>query len=182
LQLIKVASTIGIGFLYSLTTTILGVTTIRKLTGQHTVAPPVPKTKPSPKKSINSASIAKAAVPAKAFSDETWRLFSVGAVISGILSVIATRTSFEHASLMQTVFLSFVTGGAYIWSARLPTAFVQLVHPLVASSILILLLIRILGICTNVEFLDVLRAYKTGKLMPLHKTGAGDLLMYALGT
>lgn len=182
MQIIKVAGTIGIGFIYSLTTTIIGVTAIRKLTGQQAVAPPTTNITTKPKRSPKGPSSVAAAVPAKPFSDETWKLFSVGTVVSGILSIIATRSTFEYASLLQTVFLAFVTGGAYIWSARLPTAFVKLVHPLVTSSILILSTIRLLGLCTDVEFLDVLRAYKTGKLMPLHKTGAGDLLMYALGT
>lgn len=175
LQLLKVLVTVSLGFIYSATTTLFGVMAVQKFTGTGG------SSSQATTKGIKIATATKPAAPAKPFSDETWKLFWVGTVTSGVLSVLATRTDFAYATLLQTIFLTFVTGASYIWGARLPTAFVKVVHPLVTSSILILLAIRGLGMIINVEFLDVLQMYKTGKLLPFHQTGAGDLLMYALG-
>lgn len=182
-DIIKVLLTIGAGFVYTAGSTALGVAAVQQLTGKKEA--PAPTTNPPSSQKFRKAEeisvAAKPAAPPKLFSDETWKVFWVGSAVSAVLSLAAIKTDFEHSTLLQTIFLTFFTGAAYIWSARLPSAFVKLVHPLVTSSIIILMLIRGWGIITDVEFLVLLRSYKTNKLFPLHKTGAGDLLMYALG-
>lgn len=169
--------TILLGFVHTVTTTIFSVVTIRKLSGGSGES-----TANSSKSKVTSRSKEVTVQPVtKPFSDETWKFFWIGSVVTGVCSLTATRNSFEFATFIQTIFLMFITVASYVWSARLPISFVKVVHPLVTSSILILLFINALGKCTNVPFLDVLRAYKTGKVLPLMKTGAGDLLMYTLG-
>jgi putative effector of murein hydrolase len=181
--MIKVMATICLGLVFSLMTTIFGVLAVQKLTGKGAAvaAAPIATLTPRRRNASKALETASKPAPAKGFSDDNWKLFWVASAVSGVLSVLATRLQFEHATLLQTIFLTFITGAAYIWSSRLPTAFVQVVHPLATSSLIVLVLIRALGKVTNVDYLDVLRAYKTGKLLPLHKTGAGDLLMFVLG-
>jgi putative effector of murein hydrolase len=167
--------------MYSAVTTIVGVSTVQKLTGTgsgSTSATPIQSARARIQKVVKTA--VKPLAP-KPFSDKTWKVFWIGTVVSGCASLLATKTSFEYSKMLQTIFLTFITGASYIWSARLPTGYVKVVHPLVTSSVLIMIFIKILGQVTGVEFLDGLRSYKTGKLYPLTQTGAGDLLMYALG-
>jgi putative effector of murein hydrolase len=180
-QIIKILVTVVVGFVYSALTTVVGVAAVQKITGTGGGKAAQTKVVKAVNNNKGKNGVSTPPPPPKPFSDETWNLFWIGTVSSGILSLLATKTSFEYSTLLQTIFLTFVTGASYIWSARLPAAFVKVIHPLVTSSILILASIRGVGLVTGVEFLDVLRSYKTGKLFPLQKTGAGDLLMYSLG-
>jgi putative effector of murein hydrolase len=172
--------TIVLGFMYSATTTIVGVSAVQRLTGTGSAAISITPLKTTRAK-IQKVVAASKPIAQKPFTDETWKAFWVGTVVTGTASLLGTKTSFEYSKLLQTLFLSFVTGASYIWSARLPAGYVKVVHPLVTSSVLIMASIKVLGQITGVEFLDGLRSYKTGKLYPLTQTGAGDLLMYALG-
>lgn len=117
---------------------------------------------------------------AKPFSEASWNLFWKGSLLFGAASIWATRTGNDYSTPIQTVFLSFLTLGCYVWSANLPAAFTKVVHPLATSSVLVLLLIRGLAAVTNREYMDILKTYRVASLSPM-KAGAGDVLLYLLG-
>ena len=118
--------------------------------------------------------------PRKPFSDAQWQFCLAGTLAAGVASVVASKTEFEYAGPIQALFLGFGTVASYIWGARLPSAFVSAVHPLVSSSVIVLALVQLLSAVTGQEFKTVLSTYKTGTLDPL-KAGPADYCFYILG-
>jgi putative effector of murein hydrolase len=183
---LKVLVTVVIGFVYSLSSTILGVTTVRSLQGRK---PPPPSTtvitrtvKPVTGKRVatTTTTLPKSSSP---FSNDQWNFCKIVTIVSGVLSTLVTKLAPNDnvlTSPIQMIFTFFFTITSYIWGTRLPTAFVKLCHPLVTSSVLLLCLIRALAYITNRDFLQVLASYKTGTLSPM-QAGAGDYLLYLLG-
>ena len=124
---------------------------------------------------------ASSSTTAKAFDDASCNIFYKGTIITGIVSILATRAGNEYKTPLEMTFLVFLTMSSYMWGANLPSAFVKVVHPLVTGSVLVLLGIRGLAKVTgDRSFNDVLSAYRVNTLEPM-KMGAGDLLMYLLG-
>lgn len=76
--------------------------------------------------------------------------------------------------------MTFTTFAGYVWGARLPSSFTQVVHPLIMSTIATLLASQITSLATNSSFKEVLSTYKSGNLTPM-AAGAGDILMFFLG-
>lgn len=120
--------------------------------------------------------------PPKPFSDETTSFFIKGTLLTGIVSLAVSRTNTLTGleKPLQTLFLFFATFASYVWGARLPSAFVKVIHPLVTSAALLLMLVRFMAKVTGTGHLDILRSYKVGSL-DFTKTGAGDILLYFLG-
>lgn len=120
--------------------------------------------------------------PPKAFTDRTFDVFSKGSVLFGILTLVASKTAPDtlFLSRVRTLFFGCATVCAYVWGARLPASFTNVVHPLVTCCVIVLVIVQALGLATGSSFLDTLRTYKVGSLAPL-KTGAGDVLLYLLG-
>jgi putative effector of murein hydrolase len=161
-----VVGTVSLGFVYTLLTTTFAVLAVRRAQGTLITS---------------SGAVTKTAgLAAKPFSEASWNLFWQGALVTGIISILATRAGNHYASPLEMVFLAFLTVTAYIWSANLPSGFVKVVHPLVTGSLLVLAGIRGLSVATTRDFFQVLRSYRTNTLSPM-KMGAGDLLMYLLG-
>lgn len=160
----KVLVTVVVGWVYSLITTAFCVLALRKAQG-----------------SVSQGSVSKPpAAGGKPFSQETLNFFTAAFVVTGAASIMATRTGFEYAQPIQTVFMSCFTVALYVFAARLPAGFVKLVHPLVTTSAGLLCMVRGFGLATNKDYKDILRSYKVGSLSPL-KTGSGDIMLYALG-
>lgn len=170
-QILKVIAVVLVGFVYTLTTTTFSVMALRQAQGAIVAS-----------SSGSKASVSQLAAgpPPKPFSDQTVDLFWTGSVFFGIASILATRSSIQLATPIRTVFLGFATVAAYTWGSRLPRGFTKVVHPLVTSSVAVLLLIQFVGVLTGSTFLEVLASYKVGTLDPM-KTGAGDILLYLLG-
>jgi putative effector of murein hydrolase len=108
-------------------------------------------------------------------------MFTALSMIIGALSVYATKSGFEWAKPIETIFFMTFTIATYVWGARLPNGFVRLVHPLVTSSLMNIALIRALARITNRHHLDILRGYKAGTFA-IQSVGAGDILLYLCGT
>mmetsp|Transcript_7519 Transcript_7519/g.10187 ORF Transcript_7519/g.10187 Transcript_7519/m.10187 type:complete len:534 (-) Transcript_7519:232-1833(-) len=123
---------------------------------------------------------APAAAPANPYTEKMLKFLSTGFVISAAISLGATMTDHSLATPLQTIFFSFTTFGAFVWGARLPKSFTKVVHPIVTSTIGILLVARLTGAITGTDYLDILRSYKAGSLSPMN-TGAGDILIFLLG-
>lgn len=163
-EIAKLFLTVIVGWVYSLLTTGFVVLFLRKSQG-----------------SLSSGTVSKPPPAAgKPFRRETLSLFTKASVLTGALSIIATRTGFEYAQPLQTVFITCFTIALYVFAARLPTDFVKLVHPLVTTSAGLLCMIRCLGFVTEQDYKNILRSYKVGSLSPL-KTGSGDIMLFALG-
>lgn len=163
-EVAKVFVTVIVGWIYSLVTTGYCVLALRKAQG-----------------AVSTGAVSKPpAVTGKPFRQETLNFFTAAFVLTGAASIMATRTGFEYAQPIQTVFMTCFTIALYVFAARLPTGFVKLVHPLVTTAAGLLCMIRGLGVVTNQDYLDILRSYKVGSLEPL-KTGSGDIMLYALG-
>jgi putative effector of murein hydrolase len=132
------------------------------------------------------AAAAKAATvtaTVKPFTAGTLSFYTKLSILAGAASIYATRTNNAYATPMRTLFVSAYTVMAYVWSARLPLAYVSLVHPLVTTAILILGLAKgwtTYAIPDHLTYLDFFRAYKAGSLH-YNKAGAGDLFLYLLG-
>lgn len=120
------------------------------------------------------------AAPAKPFSPGLVNFLLKGLVLSGAVSIGASRADNQFASPLRTVFMAFTTFAGYVWGARLPSSFTQIVHPLVMSTIATLLASQLTGVVTGSSFKDVLSTYKTGVLTPM-SAGAGDILLFLLG-
>lgn len=103
-----------------------------------------------------------------------------GTAATAILSLAATKMGNDLATPLQSIFLCVGTFATYVWGARLPGSFNKVVHPLITSTLLTSGIILLTGKATGLEFLDVLKSYKTGTL-DLMKTGAGDVLLFLLG-
>jgi putative effector of murein hydrolase len=186
LQILKILATVVIGFVFSLSSTLLGVTTVRSLQGR---TPPKPTTgmiatrsRGSINKQNRGTSTVGTTSSSSPFSEAQWNFCWKVTIVSGILSMAATTAAADSAlvSPLQMIFTLFFTVSSYIWGSRLPNAFVKLCHPLVTASVLLLGLIRGLAFVTGRDYLKVLASYKTGTLSPL-RAGAGDYLLYLLG-
>ncbi|KAL7473454.1 hypothetical protein ACHAXS_013913 [Conticribra weissflogii] len=121
-----------------------------------------------------------AAAPSKPFSEQTLRFLVRGTILTGAVSILATRRGCPHATPLRTVFMFFGTVLTYVFGARLPPSFTKVVHPLVTSTAGTLLLTDLDAKLTGSTFRDVLRSYKAGSLSP-SRAGAGDILLFLLG-
>lgn len=157
-----------------MTTTLFSVTTVRSLQGRS-----VPATTNAGPRSTAPAAASKGP-PGSPFSEQQWNFSRKAFVLTGLMSVTATKTQSSLASPLQMIFTLFATVASYIWGTRLPAGFVKLVHPLVTSSVVVLGLIKGLATVTDRDFLSILASYKAGTLNPL-QAGAGDYLLYVLG-
>lgn len=171
-EVIKVLGVVVIGFAYSLFTTAYAVLGLRSLQGAIVTPEEAP--------TEDAAPAAPATAPAKPYSQETLDLLIKGTVLSGAISIAATRAGHDLKTPLQTLFMTLVTVASYVWGARLPAAFNKVVHPLITCTVLILIASRLTGMATGASFEDVLGSYRSGTLDPM-TTGTGDLLLYMLG-
>jgi putative effector of murein hydrolase len=204
----KLLAVVALGLVYTAGTVAYSVLAIRAAQGVTTkTAPTAAKAAPAAvaaaakaakavvafQKNAKSAGKSVAAKPApvaavtaakpKPFTAGTLSVYTKISILTGALSIWATRSNNAYATPIQTVFVSAFTVMAYVWSARLPDAYVSVVHPLVTTAVLILGLAKVLttyAIPDHMNYLDFFRAYKAGSLH-YNKAGAGDLFLYLLG-
>ncbi|KAL7433859.1 hypothetical protein ACHAXH_002159 [Discostella pseudostelligera] len=180
LDLLKVLSLIVLGFGFTMTTTsylVLGVRSAQGLVEAKVVDPP---TKNNKKRNVAATAVAPPPPPPKPFTEETFKFFLQGTVLSGAISMAASRRNSNYATPLSTVFMIFGTVFSYVFGARLPTNFTKIVHPLVTATAGTLALTQISALVTGTTFEKVLKTYKAGSLSPT-KAGAGDLLLFLLG-
>eukprot|EP00571_Detonula_confervacea_P015746 CAMPEP_0172297556 /NCGR_PEP_ID=MMETSP1058-20130122/529_1 /TAXON_ID=83371 /ORGANISM="Detonula confervacea, Strain CCMP 353" /LENGTH=518 /DNA_ID=CAMNT_0013006721 /DNA_START=38 /DNA_END=1594 /DNA_ORIENTATION=+ len=171
LDAFKVLSMIVLGFGFTMGTTGYLVLAMRKAQGlvEDKVEDPV-----------DTVTTEAPSPPSKPFTEETFKFLLQGTVLTGAISMAATRKNSSYATPIRTVFMFIGTLFTYIFGARLPSGFTKIVHPLVTSTVGTLLLTQLDGLVTGSSFEDVLKTYKAGSLSP-SKTGAGDLLLFLLG-
>ena len=177
LDALKVLSMIVVGFGFTLASTgylVLAMRSAQGLVEEKSVEPAPPA------RGRNAPVVAAPAVPKKPFTEETFKFLVKGSVLTGAISVAATRQGSEYETPLRTIAMFFGTVLTYVFGARLPSGFTKVVHPLVTSTAGTLLLTKLNSILTGSSFEDVLRTYKAGSLSP-SKTGAGDLLLFLLG-
>mmetsp|Transcript_28169 Transcript_28169/g.40338 ORF Transcript_28169/g.40338 Transcript_28169/m.40338 type:complete len:509 (+) Transcript_28169:52-1578(+) len=170
LEVFKYLSIIVVGFLFTLTTTAFAVEFVGKMGDKV----PLPESGLQPQ--LNTAP-ASAKPP---FTAETLKYLLSFAVISGAVSIAATRESHPWAKPVQTAFLTIATVSGFVFASRLPAAFTKVVHPLATSTLISLGSIKLLSVMIGNSFEDVLRTFRTGSL-GIFKGGAGDLLLFMLG-
>lgn len=175
---LKVLSMIVLGFGFTMAST--GYLVLAMRTAQGLVEEKVAEPAAAPARGRKSTAVAAPAAPKKPFTDESFEFLLKGTVVTGAISVAATRQSSKYATPLRTIFMFFGTVLTYIFGARLPSGFTKVVHPLVTSTAGTLLLTKLDSLLTGSSFEDVLRTYKAGSLSP-SKTGAGDLLLFLLG-
>ena len=164
-QVLKVLLIVVVGFYYSAATVAFSVLGLRKLEGSVTTA---------------AASSGPAAPAAKPYSEDFVSFLLKGFVLSGALSIGASVAGNDFATPLRTAYMLFAGFFGFVWGARLPAAFVKVVHPLVTSTAVTLAAAMVEAVATGGTFNDALGAYKTGSLTPM-STGAGDILIYLLG-
>ncbi|KAL7528086.1 hypothetical protein ACHAXR_004160 [Thalassiosira sp. AJA248-18] len=168
-DVLKVLLAITLGFGFTMSTTTFLVLAMR--TAQGLVEAKVEETA--------VATEASAPKP-KPFTEETYKFLLQGTVLTGAISMAATRKGSAYATPLRTVFMFLGTLFTYVFGARLPSGFTKIVHPLVTSTTGTLLLTKLESLITGSSFEDSLRTYKAGSLSP-SKTGAGDILLFLLG-
>jgi len=178
LDALKVLSMIVLGFGFTLAST--GYLVLAMRSAQGLVEEKVAEPAPPARRGRNAPAVAAPAAPAKPFTEETYKFLIKWTVLTGAISVAATRQSSEYATPLRTIAMFFGTVLTYVFGARLPSGFTKIVHPLVTSTAGTLLLTKLDSLLTGSSFEDVLRTYKAGSLSP-SKTGAGDLLLFLLG-
>jgi len=171
-DVLKVLSLVVVGFGFTMTTTAYLVLSMR--TAQGLVEEKV-------EEPANEAAAAEApSPPPKPYTEDTFKLLLQAMVLTGAVSVTATRQKSGYATPLRTIFMFCGTLFTYVFGARLPSGFTKIVHPLVTSTAGTLLLTKLDALVTGSSFEDVLKTYKAGSLAP-SKTGAGDLLLFLLG-
>jgi putative effector of murein hydrolase len=173
LQICKIFATVIVGFFYTLSTVICAVSFVNKKS-----APEIPSVK-DVKRAAKKA-VATATAPTKPYSPEILKTLIKASVVTGAVSIAATRSGNEFATPLQTIFLFCSTVAAYVFGARLPSEFTKVVHPLVTSTAITLGVIRIAAELTGSTFMGVLGQYKVGSIQ-WKSAGAGDVLLYLLG-
>jgi len=167
-EVVKVLGVVVLGFYFSAFTAAFSVLALRKYQGLVT------------EPSIPTIVEETASAPVKPFSPELVAFLLKGLCLSGAVSIGASRADNQFATPLQTIFMAFTTFAGYVWGARLPSSFNQVVHPLVTSTIITFLVTKLAGLATGASFNDVLSTYKSGSLAPM-KAGAGDILLFLLG-
>jgi putative effector of murein hydrolase len=171
LDVLKVVSVALLGFLFSISSVGCSVLFLRK--GMGHVVDNAPR--------VMTASSATTVPPPKPYRDETLHLLLQASVLTGAISIAATRLGNAYATPFNTLFLLCSTVASYVWGACvLPVAFTKIVHPLIVGTALTLVVTYLAGWATGTPFLTALRTYKVGSL-DLMKVGAGDILLHMLG-
>jgi hypothetical protein len=138
----KIGAVIVGGFFCTLLTTAFAVTAVRQLKSKVATASVVDATVMA--SAVNaSAPITSSSTPKKAFTDELFNFLCLSTAVSAMrtislatksggasLAAAATSSPWTAAFLLSTTLTSFVFG------ARLPNKFKQLVHPLVTCTAL----------------------------------------------
>mmetsp|Transcript_3522 Transcript_3522/g.7743 ORF Transcript_3522/g.7743 Transcript_3522/m.7743 type:complete len:522 (+) Transcript_3522:86-1651(+) len=173
-DVVKVLTVVVLGFGFTMATTAYLVLALRTAAGaiEEKVEEPANQKK----------AVATEAPPSKPkpFSEDTYKFFLQGTVLTGAVSMAATRQNSSFATPLRTIFMFFGTVFCYIFGARLPSDFTKIVHPLVTGTAGTLMLTKLDSLITGSSFEEVLRTFKAGSLSP-SKTGAGDLLLFLLG-
>ncbi len=180
LDLFKVLSLIVLGFGFTMTTTsflVLGIRSAQGLVKSQVVVEPPTNVR---KRNVAATAVAPPPPPPKPFTVDTFNFFLQGTVLSGAISMAASRRSSSYATPLSTVFMMFGTIFSYVFGARLPTNFTKIVHPLVTATAGTLALTQLNALVTGSTFEKVLKTYKAGSLSP-RKAGAGDLFLFLLG-
>jgi putative effector of murein hydrolase len=159
-----------LGFVYSLCTTAYTVLFLRAAQGTLVKEAPAAKTGST----VGASS-------SKPYSEDTIRFLLKSTILSGAVSILATRAGNDFATPIRTVFFFLTTFASYVWGARLPSGFTKAVHPLITSTVLTLGVICLTAIATGTsDWIDVLKTYKVGTL-DLMKMGAADIMTFLLG-
>jgi putative effector of murein hydrolase len=169
LDVFKVVAVALLGFLFSISSVGFSVMFLRKAAGNLVNVP------------IANKATTSAAPPAKPYRDETLNMLLQASLLTGAVSIAATRLGNEYAKPLNTLFMLCSTVASYVWGAcALPVAFTKIVHPLVIGTFLTLVVVQLSGLATGITFLSALRTYKVGSL-DIMKVGAGDILLHMLG-
>lgn len=179
-QILKILTTVIVGFFYTLSTVICSVFIVGGKSSSS--GPEIPSVKDAKRaaKRVAKKAVASPPKPAKPYSQETLNNLIKASIVTGAISVAATRQGFEYATPVQTIFLLCSTVAAYVFGARLPPEISKVLHPLVTSTAITLGVVRIAAELTGSKFLDTLGQYKVGS-MQWNAAGAGDVLLYLLG-
>jgi putative effector of murein hydrolase len=182
-----------LGFYFSCSTVAFSVQLLRQVTTKNKIAPTktaiIPDTSSKPKvlgKSREKKAATQVPVPpppppvVKQFLESTLHSLAITSLVSGVISIVATRKQFQYATSLQAVFHFISTVTAYVWASLLPSSFTKFVHPLVTSTTLTWLLMQLTALATDSTFKTVLATYKAGSLH-WSNCGAGDHLLNLLG-
>uniref|UniRef100_A0A7S1BPN4 Plastidal glycolate/glycerate translocator 1, chloroplastic n=1 Tax=Corethron hystrix TaxID=216773 RepID=A0A7S1BPN4_9STRA len=167
LEVAKVLLVVVGGFFFSLSTVAFSVLGLRKLQGADTSIP-------------GQVAASTGGGDVKPYSAETAKFLTTLSLILFPITLGCTLSKNSAAPPVQTAFLAASTLCTFVYGARLPASFVKIVHPLIMSTTLTLLTIKVLSACTGNAFGSILSAYKSGK-MSLANIGAGDILLFLLG-
>lgn len=209
-ELVKVASVLVGGFLFTLLTTAWSVLGIRKLrtigtastftngeTTNTSGAEVSSNVAAINNKSVNTAGggvvnsvitgiidTGRQPIP-KTFGKLLFRTLKLLTYILGIATISLMKdststTPSKYIHPVRSAFLLFSTLSTFVFGSNLPKTFTKIVHPLVTCTGLTWAAAKLLSYLTSMTFMDVLRIYKCGSLSFLH-AGPGDVLLFLLG-
>ena len=186
IEIFKILSVIVVGFFFTLLSTSYSVTFVRYFQTITNKEPPKLATSSkdtSPATTTKSDAAYSSPKPAKVFSDVLYNMLCVGVASTGIGSII-TKGSVATNVILTKLFLLLTTLHTFVFGARLPNQFKQLVHPLVTCTVLTWTTMAIFAKVTasNMSFRSILQSYKTGaRQMGVTSFGPGDVLIFLLG-
>ena len=131
-------------------------------------------------KAVEKAVKAPVAPPSLPYSQGILNTLVKSSIFMSAVSIFATRTDNDYQTPLQTLFFGLSTLAAFVYSARLPSDFTKVVHPLVTCTAITWGLVRLYAALTGSTFMNVLATYKVGS-MDWKSTGPGDILLYLLG-
>lgn len=175
-EMVKALGVVVVGFFYSLAIVTYSVLSVRSFLGITSDSD-----SNSGKKNSKSRFQALASSAAKPYALETQRFLCLSFVISGIISIVATRQEIlpQFQKPIETIFMGIATLASYVWAARLPSHVTQIANPLLTTALLMLGIAQVTGKATGRSMVQVLQAYTFKKLTPM-QAGAGDMLLFLL--
>ena len=172
LEIMKIFVVILVGFFFTLLSTSYSVLIVRYFQKSTVTNISSPTTTAI---TSNDTTNTKVVPPPKAFSDVVYQGLLLGMAGTGAGAILTKRV------VLTKVFLLLTTLHHFVWGARLPQPFKQLVHPLVTCTALTWTTMAIFGkIVTDTTFRSLLQSYKTGATS-LALFGPGDVLLFLLG-
>ena len=125
------------------------------------------------------------------FSDELMKKLRIVAILSGLAALEGASPVFASGPAkllikLKTPILSLLLGSTtlsgFVYGSRLSKQFKKIIHPLITCSALTWAVMVVFAKCTGRTFFSLLSTYKMGKgFHGLSGTGAGDILLFALG-
>jgi len=170
---LKAAVVVIGGFYFTLLTTAYTVVRIRKRIGPELKEETQGETLPNAITLGNDAATTPT-TPPKPFPDKLNNQLRGLTAVSFVMAVLSSRIGTAFSAPLTSLFMLSTTLTTFVFGARLPKQFVNVVHPLLTCTSLTWAAAFAYGKIVGKNFLEMIRSYCT-KRLGFSTTGAGDV-------